>query len=95
MKLFKSIAEYFPHIIMWLDGHKVYGTFIFILVAFFAIVSGYAYNQSTDTEAKVYSLEKTMDQKHANDESWRNTITNRLDVMDGKLDLLIELKRGE
>ena len=50
--MLKAIRDYFPNIIMWLDAHKIYGTFIFMVCAFSFILSAYSANELEDHKDK-------------------------------------------
>lgn len=86
-KLFKSIADYFPNVIFWLDAHRIYGAFIFIVSAMALILSAYSVNGVQElkdkTDARLASIQESISELH--EMSIENT---------AKLNVLIELNKA-
>ena len=84
--MLKAIKDYFPHLLLWLDGHKIYGTFIFIVSVMALVLSGYSVRgvqeHKDKTDARLTSIQESIDELH--EVSIENT---------AKLNVLIELNK--
>lgn len=69
-------------VVSWVNSHKIYGIFItFLVLGCFAGVS-YSHNEVRKTEERVHSVEDSL-----------MVIQRTLDIVNSKLDVVIELNK--
>jgi len=106
MEKAKEIFKVFSGLAKWIDEHEVYGWFILFLLLGLAVTIGYSQNKFEVTNIK--TIEEfgctlngmEMDLKSLKDDNVVFTsemikFENRIDVMEGKLDLIIEMAKSK